>query len=99
MITVQMRFTLGSSESAEVSGDSFDIDGGFDLRRCQSDFRQSMWFTRGWTLQDLLAPRSVVVFSREGQKIGDKGLLEQQIHEITVIPLNSVECIQMKIRH
>jgi Heterokaryon incompatibility protein (HET) len=27
-------------------------------------FRESKWFTRGWTLQELLAPRSVEFFSR-----------------------------------
>ena len=28
----------------------------------ESDFRRSQWFTRGWTLQELLAPRSVEFF-------------------------------------
>jgi hypothetical protein len=49
-------------------------------------FRASKWFTRGWTLQELLAPRSVEFFSRERIRLGDKGTLEQQIHEITGIP-------------
>ena len=31
----------------------------------ESAFRASKWFTRGWTLQELLAPRSVEFFSRE----------------------------------
>ncbi|TVY12610.1 Vegetative incompatibility protein HET-E-1, partial [Lachnellula arida] len=52
----------------------------------ESAFRASKWFTRGWTLQELLAPRSVEFFSREGNRLGDKGTLEQQIHEITGIP-------------
>jgi len=47
------------------------------------EFRQSHWFTRGWTLQELLAPSSVEFFSREGGKLGDKKSLEQKIHEIT----------------
>ncbi|KAH8590393.1 NACHT domain-containing protein [Bisporella sp. PMI_857] len=50
-------------------------------------FRQSKWFTRGWTLQELLAPRSVEFFTREGKRLGDKHSLEQQIHEITGIPV------------
>ncbi len=29
-------------------------------------FRRSRWLTRGWTLQELLAPASVEFFSREG---------------------------------
>jgi hypothetical protein len=50
-------------------------------------FRQSRWFTRGWTLQELLAPRSVEFFSREGYLLGDKRSLEGQIHEITGIAI------------
>ena len=50
-------------------------------------FRKSEWFTRGWTLQELLAPMSVEFFSKEGQLLGDKQSLEQLIHEITEIPI------------
>jgi NACHT domain/Heterokaryon incompatibility protein (HET) len=49
-------------------------------------FRQSRWFTRGWTLQELLAPTSVEFFSVDLHRLGDKHSLEQQIHEITRIP-------------
>jgi hypothetical protein len=51
----------------------------------ESYFRKSRWFTRGWTLQELLAPISVEFFSRERKRLGDKGSLEQEIHEITGI--------------
>ena len=34
----------------------------------QSAFVRSRWFTRGWTLQELLAPRSVEFFSRDGER-------------------------------
>ncbi|PVH91495.1 HET-domain-containing protein, partial [Periconia macrospinosa] len=50
-------------------------------------FRASAWFTRGWTLQELIAPVSVEFFSHEGRRIGDKASLERLIHEITSIPL------------
>ncbi|KAI4940161.1 hypothetical protein J4E86_011127 [Alternaria arbusti] len=53
----------------------------------QASFRASAWFTRGWTLQELIAPVSVDFFSREGYPIGDKASLDQLIHEITNIPL------------
>ena len=49
-------------------------------------FRQSRWFARGWTLQELLAPISVEFFSRERRKLGDRRSLRQRIHEITGIP-------------
>ncbi|CZR52081.1 related to kinesin light chain [Phialocephala subalpina] len=57
----------------------------------ESDFRASKWFTRGWTLQELLAPRSVEFFSQEGERLGDKRTLEQQIHEITGIPATALQ--------
>ena len=48
-------------------------------------FRSSKWFTRGWTLQELLAPSpsSVEFFSQERNRLGDKRSLEQEIHETT----------------
>ncbi|CAN9280448.1 unnamed protein product [Alternaria alternata] len=53
----------------------------------EASFRASAWFTRGWTLQELIAPVSVEFFSCEGQRIGDKTSLDQLIHETTGIPL------------
>jgi hypothetical protein len=50
-------------------------------------FRESRWFSRGWTLQELLAPSSVEFFSEGGSRLGDKQSLELQIHEITEIPI------------
>jgi hypothetical protein len=55
-----------------------------------SAFRKSRWFTRGWTLQELLAPTSIEFFSREGRLLGDKKSLERQIHEITKIPIEAL---------
>jgi len=53
----------------------------------EADFRKSRWFTRGWTLQELLAPASVEFFSKEGERLGSRASLEQLIHEITKIPV------------
>jgi hypothetical protein len=54
-------------------------------------FKQSRWFTRGWTLQELLAPQSVEFFSRDGKRLGNKDSLEQQIHEITGIAIKALQ--------
>ncbi|KAF2727314.1 NACHT-domain-containing protein [Polyplosphaeria fusca] len=54
-----------------------------DAARCYVYLK---WFTRGWTLQELLAPRVVEFFSRQRKRLGDKDSLRQQIHEITAIP-------------
>jgi hypothetical protein len=56
----------------------------------ESAFRASRWFTRGWTLQELLAPSSVEFFSREGKRLGDKKTLERQVHEITGITVSAI---------
>lgn len=50
-------------------------------------FRQSRWFTRGWTLQELLAPHAVEFFSKDGKRLGSKISLEQEVHGITQIPV------------
>jgi hypothetical protein len=54
-------------------------------------FRLSRWFTRGWTLQELLAPTSVEFFSAEGERLGDKRSLWQEIHEITGISIQALQ--------
>ncbi|KAF2826698.1 kinesin light chain 1 [Ophiobolus disseminans] len=53
-------------------------------------FRRSRWFTRGWTLQELLAPASVEFFSREGARLGSRSSLELEIHDITKIPVDAL---------
>jgi hypothetical protein len=47
--------------------------------------QKSRWFTRGWTLQELLAPKSVRFFSVEGELLGDRTSLLHDIHKITRI--------------
>lgn len=50
-----------------------------DMQCWELEFRNSKWFTRGWTLKELLAPASVEFFSRNGTRLGDKCSLQQQI--------------------
>jgi tetratricopeptide (TPR) repeat protein len=59
-------------------------------RSWEVSFQNSKWFTRGWTLQELIAPVSVEFFSREGRRIGDKASLEQLLHDRTGIPLTAL---------
>jgi hypothetical protein len=54
----------------------------------EESFRKNRWFTRGWTLQELIDPASVEFFT-EHQRLGDKQSLEQEIHEITGIPIKA----------
>lgn len=54
------------------------------------NFTNSKWFTRGWTLQELLAPKSVDFFSSEGIKLGNKISLEGEIYRITGIAIDAL---------
>ena len=57
----------------------------------ESAFRSSRWFKRGWTLQEILAPRTVEFFSEEWEKLGDKVSLKSFIREITGIPHKALD--------
>jgi hypothetical protein len=43
------------------------------------------WFTRGWTLQELLAPKKLQFFNYKRQLIGDKQSLSEHLAKITGI--------------
>ncbi|KAE8440543.1 Vegetative incompatibility protein HET-E-1 [Mollisiaceae sp. DMI_Dod_QoI] len=72
---------------ADVPTPTFDAN---DKSSPPSGFRKSRWFTRGWTLQELIAPASVEFFPRNGVKLGTKISLEQHIHDITRIPVKGL---------
>ncbi|KAH7024897.1 beta transducin-like protein HET-E2C*40 [Microdochium trichocladiopsis] len=56
----------------------------------KTEFRRSRWMTRGWTLQELIAPSSVEFFSKEGIRLGDKRSLENLLHEITGVSVDAL---------
>ena len=49
------------------------------------NFKESRWFTRGWTLQELVAPREVIFLSADWEEIGTKISLCESIEKITRI--------------
>ncbi|KAF5591920.1 het-domain-containing protein [Fusarium pseudoanthophilum] len=51
----------------------------------ESEFKKSKWFTRGWTLQELIAPRQVVFYSGDWKPLGTKGELRLLVSSITGI--------------
>ncbi|KAF5844930.1 hypothetical protein GGP41_008808 [Bipolaris sorokiniana] len=71
---------------SDVSASTLTSIGSVLCRDWNISLRRSKWFTRGWTLQELIAPASVEFFSCEGQWIGDKTSLDQLLHSITSIP-------------
>lgn len=58
---------------------------GLDHYRKDSEFRQSKWFTRGWTLQELLAPEVVVFYNHDWIEIGAKASMDVLVSSITNI--------------
>ncbi|KAK5994171.1 Vegetative incompatibility protein HET-E-1 [Cladobotryum mycophilum] len=52
-----------------------------------SEFAKSRWFTRGWTLQELLAPKVVEFYTSEWIEIGTKESLARRISAATGIPV------------
>ncbi|KAK0746756.1 heterokaryon incompatibility protein-domain-containing protein [Schizothecium vesticola] len=59
------------------------------LAHPDTDFRRSKWFTRGWTLQELIAPRKVVFYNFRWLRIMEKrtrGNWHSVLEKITGIP-------------
>lgn len=54
--------------------------------RAMTLIHESRWFTRGWTLQELLAPREVRFFSQSGAFLGTKRDLISTLAEKTGVP-------------
>ena len=62
-----------------------DVSGDVDTSRADSDFVRSKWFTRGWTLQELIAPPLLIFYSDKWDRLGQKITLSGIISEITGI--------------
>ncbi|KAI4108235.1 MAG: hypothetical protein L6R37_001108 [Teloschistes peruensis] len=66
-------------------------------------FEESVWFTRGWTLQELLAPKTVHFFDRYWRFLGTKETLSARIQSATGIDAHylkgdlSKACIAVKM--
>lgn len=58
----------------------FSIKAGQNSSNCK--LADSGWFTRGWTLQELLAPTIVVFYDKNWIEIGSKSFLQAQISHI-----------------
>ncbi|KAL4893670.1 ankyrin repeat-containing domain protein [Aspergillus ambiguus] len=52
---------------------------------------ESRWFTRGWTLQELIAPKEVIFFDKEWNILGTRDSLQNEISERTKIPLGILD--------
>ena len=57
-----------------------------ELRAADSRFRRSKWHTRGWTLQELIAPPFLIFLSDNWDILGTKVELAGLLEEITRVP-------------
>ncbi|KAK7462475.1 hypothetical protein VKT23_008077 [Stygiomarasmius scandens] len=68
-----------------------DVSSREDPRDLRSCFRDSKWFKRGWTLQELLAPSYVVLLDEDWTEVGTRWSLRDVISVITSIPVRVFE--------
>jgi hypothetical protein len=80
---------LDNNDDLYDNNDDLDLP---DLSRSNLDglnssgFVESRWFTRGWTLQELIAPLRVAFYDKEWNYISSKYFLSTAIKDITGIP-------------
>ena len=72
-------------EDLSLKGSNASILRGESISGSRQTFRMSRWFSRGWTLQELLAPRSVVFYDKDWIEIGTKKSLQAEISAATNI--------------
>jgi hypothetical protein len=75
---------------SDISKSDYDGDSDLSWSKFISAFGKSSWFTRGWTLQELIASTSVIFFSSDCKLLGDKTSMEQEICEATGIAVNAL---------
>jgi hypothetical protein len=59
------------------------------------EFRNSEWFTRGWTLQELLAPKSVIFYDHEWTEMGTNGSSQFLVSD--VIGINRLVSFEVRL--
>ncbi|PIL25332.1 hypothetical protein GSI_13221 [Ganoderma sinense ZZ0214-1] len=64
-----------------------DVPSDDDVRAKDSKFRESRWFQRGWTLQELVAPFVVEFLSKDWKPLGTKEWLAELIKDIASIDI------------
>ncbi|KAK3382085.1 heterokaryon incompatibility protein-domain-containing protein [Lasiosphaeria ovina] len=80
MFTWYQRAAVCYAYLEDVSKDSRE-----GYRTWKDGFAESVWFTRGWTLQELLAPRNVVFYGKGWKLLGTKSALAKTIEKATKI--------------
>lgn len=70
----------------------YDVHSNCEDSSFDAEFRSSIWFTRCWTLQELLAPRAdkMLFFNSSWQPLGSKHKLINELSQITGIDISAL---------
>lgn len=72
------------AEQDRTSGDGFHEN---EKRAFEDQFKASRWFTRGWTLQELIGPPTMEFYSAQWKPLGSLLKLAPIVAGVTNIPL------------
>jgi hypothetical protein len=64
-----------------------DSDPQAKVKAAPSEFNRSEWWQRGWTLQELIAPRILYFYDTKWRCIGSRNMLAAAVSEITSIDI------------
>ncbi len=64
-----------------------DVPPASDLHATNSAFRRSKWFVRGWTLQELIAPRYLIFLASNWALLGTKSAFAELVEEISGVDI------------
>ncbi|KAH6702877.1 heterokaryon incompatibility protein-domain-containing protein [Leptodontidium sp. MPI-SDFR-AT-0119] len=78
----------------------FEVDSsGVGFYGLPEAFKSSRWFSRGWTLQELIAPKTVEFYTVSWEEIGTKQSLRDEIALITGIDSRVLEGCDPSVYH
>lgn len=72
-----------TEDCTEICGPAHRVSG----EKTTLDFTKTRWITRGWTLQELIAPRTLEFYSAEWKFLGTRQSLADNLSEATRIPV------------
>lgn len=79
-------FSFRGQKHAEPNHSNIIID-----TQVFSSLSKSRWFTRGWTLQELLAPSQMIFFATDWTVLGDRNEISRWIADITGIHIGALK--------
>ncbi|KAI5984216.1 hypothetical protein EDD15DRAFT_2375441 [Pisolithus albus] len=86
-INSMFRWYRNSTQCYTYLHDTSDFPTDPDLASFPDSNGWPQWFSRGWTLQELIAPTNLQFFSKDWKEIGDKRSRATELNRITGVPV------------